>query len=784
MSDHLGGYITWGDLDQVWGGGSGLTTEPSLDLLSDVIAPAINPISAANPVVKAMYDTLPQLGTVAAAAHAHGNLVTLDLYTDSSGQFGPTLAQIVSAGTLNILANSIRDVLNTYNFDGVTVDCEDSDQTPAILDSVIKAFYAVLNPLGKYIDLTGRPYTSPNIALGSAQYLRLIHVMCYDMGWGRTPNGWPQSSIADSEAGMLMWSNAGFPKNKLIMGIPIYGRTAYDTTLNPYQESLLYRQIVAQNPNAYNLDYATLVATSGLSRPFWWGSAATDRTKARWAIENGYAGVFVFALGYDTLNTPNSLLLAIHSEMYGDPNLIAASDSPPDWMARAGKICDGVSDQVEINAQIAAAVAVVLAPGHFNTDNYVLPKSGSRLGGQGSLTIVNLNGFGVLPFDVSDVVVGNFDVTGASKDFALAVSANQANVNNVLFHDINCRALGCMHFLAYAGSNRKVSNVSFVRCLGDSPDGAAFTVSGEGTSPIIEDVTFFLCKARYCGIAPTRLLASDGTAWENGFDLVEYNGATYRRITAIACESDYSWEDAYHLEYVPVKQDIVLLDNYAAHGGQKPAPLYGCGYLIPLAAAHPDNVAFFGQTGMANTLGDVRIFNEATQNYDTHSLPDDFTLPTALPVVRINQGNCTGIAINQGTLAKFVLYSTDGNPVDQQIDVGFAQIHAQFTDFLVESVPASLPPNTFLHGSQHTATVPVKGTPPSLPMQAEAWLGPDTSTKVATSGQVAFTSTGANQNIACPVTMPATPGTYQAYVDIFVNGAFFSRSVQSPVTVS
>lgn len=188
---------------------------------------------------------------------------------------------------------------------------------------------------------------------------------------------------------------------------------------------------------------------------------------------------------------------------------------------------------------------------------------------------------------------------------------------------------------------------------------------------------------------PTRLVDSSGLAWENGFDLAEYHGGTYRRTTAIACLSDYSWEDAYHFEYVPVKQDIVLLDNYAAHSGQKPLPLYGCGYLLPFNSANPDNMALFGQTGANNTLGDVRIWNEITQSYDTHVLPYDATLPAlpaTQPVVRINQGNCTGIAINAGTSVKFILYSVDGNPVDQQINIGLAQIHAQFTDFLIQSV--------------------------------------------------------------------------------------------------
>jgi PKD repeat protein len=88
----------------------------------------------------------------------------------------------------------------------------------------------------------------------------------------------------------------------------------------------------------------------------------------------------------------------------------------------------------------------------------------------------------------------------------------------------------------------------------------------------------------------------------------------------------------------------------------------------------------------------------------------------------------------------------------------------------------------FSPGSQHTATVPVKGTPTNVSMQAEVWLGPDSSTKVATSGQIPFTAAGANQNVACPVTMPSA-GNYQVFIDLFSGGILFDRYLDQGVTV-
>ena len=60
-----------------------------------------------------------------------------------------------------------------------------------------------------------------------------------------------------------------------------------------------------------------------------------------------------------------------------------------------------------------------------------------------------------------------------------------------------------------------------------------------------------------------------------------------------------------------------------------------------------------------------------------------------------------------------------------------------------------------------------------LSCQAELFLGPDETTKVATSGMVAFTSTGVAQSVSFPVTMP-TPGgvAYHVYLDVYANGVW------------
>lgn len=70
------------------------------------------------------------------------------------------------------------------------------------------------------------------------------------------------------------------------------------------------------------------------------------------------------------------------------------------------------------------------------------------------------------------------------------------------------------------------------------------------------------------------------------------------------------------------------------------------------------------------------------------------------------------------------------------------------------------------------ATFPVK--PAGLSCEAELFLGPDEVTKVATSDRIGFTSTGAEQSVDLPITMPSTEGTYHVYIDIYAEGIFIA----------
>jgi len=79
----------------------------------------------------------------------------------------------------------------------------------------------------------------------------------------------------------------------------------------------------------------------------------------------------------------------------------------------------------------------------------------------------------------------------------------------------------------------------------------------------------------------------------------------------------------------------------------------------------------------------------------------------------------------------------------------------------------------FASGELKNATAPILAKPSGIACEAELFLGPDSNTKVATSGRVPFVSTGASQNVSLPITMPAALGAYHGYIDVFAEGLRF-----------
>lgn len=80
-------------------------------------------------------------------------------------------------------------------------------------------------------------------------------------------------------------------------------------------------------------------------------------------------------------------------------------------------------------------------------------------------------------------------------------------------------------------------------------------------------------------------------------------------------------------------------------------------------------------------------------------------------------------------------------------------------------------------GSSRTATAPITAKPAGMNCEAELFLGPDATTKTATSGRKAFTSTGAAISVSFPLAMPTPPAgegaSYHVYIDVYAGDVIF-----------
>jgi hypothetical protein len=93
------------------------------------------------------------------------------------------------------------------------------------------------------------------------------------------------------------------------------------------------------------------------------------------------------------------------------------------------------------------------------------------------------------------------------------------------------------------------------------------------------------------------------------------------------------------------------------------------------------------------------------------------------------------------------------------------------------SVEVTMATIVFPPNAAKLAKVPVTVSPSGVACALEAFVGPTETQKLATSGPIAFTSTGAVQNVNCPITMPVTSTVMHAYIDLTSGGILVQRFV-------
>ncbi len=192
------------------------------------------------------------------------------------------------------LRERFAQTLTTYcldnQLDGVDLDWEfpQNEQENQAYVALLAAIHRAFAPHGLRVSvaLAGWQDLGPELF----EAIDRIHVMSYDHQ-GR--HATMAQAIADIEA----WTARGAPPEKLVLGVPFYGREIDNPAL-----ALSYAQIVSRYHPAPEVDEVEGIYFNGI---------ATIRQKTRYAQDQQLGGIMIWELGQDTRNE-TSLLRAIY----------------------------------------------------------------------------------------------------------------------------------------------------------------------------------------------------------------------------------------------------------------------------------------------------------------------------------------------------------------------------------------------------------------------------------------------------------------------------------------
>ncbi|WP_317296637.1 right-handed parallel beta-helix repeat-containing protein [Methanoculleus nereidis] len=291
---------------------------------------------------------------------------------------------------------------------------------------------------------------------------------------------------------------------------------------------------------------------------------------------------------------------------------VAASDSTELSKNQADYVCDGVDDQAEIQAALAALPDggnVVLTEGTFNCAGVIAPPAGTTLSGQGpDATNLVFTNDGRISVDQESITLDGFHIEGSGYSSGvkwlgvMTIRASHAKIHNI--EGTADTSIQAVYLLIHdpAVYAPTLEDVEFINCKAVDTGTYGFIHNAWGSSnKVIKDVRYDNCQAINCG--------SKGAfnPWITGFDFAELNDMDGLRVTN--CLAEGNLESGFHFEFDPTVTDAVLENCVSKNNGQKPYPTvpykqsdmsthyFGCGYYAPNC-----DVTFKNCTAESNSL--------------------------------------------------------------------------------------------------------------------------------------------------------------------------------------
>jgi hypothetical protein len=257
------------------------------------------------------------IATVVNAAHARGVGVSITVGPQSFN----TLAADPAARTA--FAENIKNYIVARNLDGVDIDWESpaTGANQVNYGLLIDELYAKLQPLGKKITAAVNPWTK-EIPVAATKLMNWVNVMCYDFDYAN------HSTYSASIDSMNQWMNYGVAKDKLVMGVPYYGRygTSWSASSSTTYSGALeeYKTLNGAYPAAGVDSY---VNTSGATTYF--NGVTTMEKKMAFIRDNSFAGAMIWELGQDHWDASNKY------DKYSLQTILSSMLRPPTWLTPA-----------------------------------------------------------------------------------------------------------------------------------------------------------------------------------------------------------------------------------------------------------------------------------------------------------------------------------------------------------------------------------------------------------------------------------------------------------------
>lgn len=292
--------------------------------------------------------TATALNNVVATAHAAGVTVGITV--------GPQDFDVLAASSTarQTFATNIVNYALSYNLDNIDIDWEPptGNNNPAYAN-LINDLYSAANPHKIMITAAVNPWTNEIPAATVNTKMDWLNVMCYDFDYAN------HSTYTQALSGLTDWFNYGVSKNKIVMGLPFYGRqgTSWSNTT-----SATYATMVANHLTANSVFPGPEI---DLIDGFYGNGVETIRKKMQYVIDNAYGGAMIWELGQDRWNGSNlydyrSLLPVIKSVIRQSSAYTSVTPSPADNANAPLGGTQTVAVTVTFNAPAAGVLQVSL----------------------------------------------------------------------------------------------------------------------------------------------------------------------------------------------------------------------------------------------------------------------------------------------------------------------------------------------------------------------------------------------------------------------------------------